>query len=66
MVIVASGCEAGQKKALALSRLARYAFRFMHEANLGEGPMWPTAFALKELTAAEVARIAALVKQAVR
>ena len=37
----------------------RYAtFGFMHEANLDEGAMWPTAFALKELTAAEEARIA--------
>ena len=44
----------------------RYAtFGFMHEANLDEGPMWPTAFALKELTAAEEARIGALVKKAV-
>jgi hypothetical protein len=31
-----------------------------------EGAMWPTAFALKELTAADEARIRALVKQAVR
>src|SRR3954469_13474829 len=38
---------------------------FMHEANLDEGAMWPTAFALKELTAAEEARIGALVKKAV-
>ena len=38
----------------------RYAtFGFMHEANLDEGVMWPTAFALKELTAAEEARIGA-------
>ena len=44
----------------------RYAtFGFMHAANLDEGAMWPTAFALKELTAAEEARIAALVKKAV-
>ena len=44
----------------------RYAtFGFMHDANLDEGAMWPTAFALKELTAAEEARIAALVKKAV-
>ncbi|MDE2507911.1 MAG: DUF1801 domain-containing protein [Planctomycetota bacterium] len=44
----------------------RYAtFGFMHEANLDEGAMWPTAFALKELTDAEEARIVALVKQAV-
>jgi uncharacterized protein YdhG (YjbR/CyaY superfamily) len=44
----------------------RYAtFGFMHEANLDEGAMWPTAFALKELTATEEARIGALVKKAV-
>ena len=44
----------------------RYAtFGFMHEANLDDGVMWPTAFALKDLTAAEEARISALVKKAV-
>jgi hypothetical protein len=44
----------------------RYAtLGFMHEANLDEGAMWPSAFALKELTAAEEARIGALVKKAV-
>src|SRR5437868_14537027 len=44
----------------------RYAtLGFMHEANLDEGAMWPTAFALKELTAAEEARIGALLKKAV-
>jgi hypothetical protein len=44
----------------------RYAtLGFMHEANLDEGAMWPTAFALKELTAAEEARISALVKKAI-
>lgn len=44
----------------------RYAtLGFMHEANLDDGPMWPTAFALKELTAAEEARIGDLVKKAV-
>jgi uncharacterized protein YdhG (YjbR/CyaY superfamily) len=44
----------------------RYAtLGFMHEANLDDGAMWPTAFALKELTAAEEARIGALVKKAV-
>jgi hypothetical protein len=44
----------------------RYAtFGFTHEANLDEGAMWPVAFALKELTAAEEARIGALVKKAV-
>ena len=44
----------------------RYAtFGFMHEANLDEGNMWPTAFALKRVTAAEEEKIAALVKKAV-
>jgi len=43
----------------------RYAtFGFMHEANLDEGNMWPTAFALKRVTAAEEEKIAALVKKA--
>jgi len=45
---------------------ARYAtFGFSDKANLDEGHLWPTAFALKELTAAEEARIGALVKKAV-
>ena len=44
----------------------RYAtFGFSDTANLDEGAMWPTAFALVELTAAEEARIGALVKKAV-
>jgi uncharacterized protein YdhG (YjbR/CyaY superfamily) len=44
----------------------RYAtLGFMHPANLDDGAMWPTAFALKEVTAAEEARIRALVKKAV-
>jgi hypothetical protein len=44
----------------------RYAtLGFMHKANLDEGAMWPTAFALKKLTAAEEVTIAALVKKAV-
>jgi hypothetical protein len=38
---------------------------FMHKANLDEGAMWPTAFALKELTAAEEARIGARLRKAV-
>jgi hypothetical protein len=38
---------------------------FNDEANLDQGHMWPIAFALKELTAAEEARIGALVKKAV-
>ncbi|HKD37019.1 MAG TPA: DUF1801 domain-containing protein [Pirellulales bacterium] len=44
----------------------RYAtFAFMHAAHLDEGAMWPTAFALTNLTAAEEAKIVALVKKAV-
>jgi uncharacterized protein YdhG (YjbR/CyaY superfamily) len=44
----------------------RYAtLGFSDKANLDEGHMWPTAFALKELTAAEEAKIGALVKKAV-
>jgi hypothetical protein len=44
----------------------RYAtLGFSDKANLDEGAMWPTDFALKELTAAEEARIGALVKRAV-
>ena len=44
----------------------RYAtLGFLHDANLDEGALWPTAFALVELTAAAEARIAALVKKAV-
>jgi uncharacterized protein YdhG (YjbR/CyaY superfamily) len=45
---------------------SRYAtLGFSDEANLDEGAMWPTYFALKELGAAEEARIGALVKRAV-
>ena len=44
----------------------RYAtLGFQHDANLDDGAMWPTSFALKELTAAAEARIAELVKRAV-
>jgi hypothetical protein len=44
----------------------RYAtLGFSDKANLDEGQMWPTAFALKDLTAADEARIASLVKKAV-
>jgi uncharacterized protein YdhG (YjbR/CyaY superfamily) len=44
----------------------RYAtFGFSDKANLDEGAIWPVAFALKELTATEEARIIALVKKAV-
>jgi len=43
----------------------RYAtFGFQPDANLDDGTMWPTAFALTELTAADEDRIAALVRQA--
>lgn len=45
---------------------ARYAtFGFQDAANLDQGAMWPTSFALKELTADVEARIVALVKKAV-
>ena len=45
---------------------SRYAtLGFSDKANLDEGAMWPTSFALTELTAAEEARIEALLKQAV-
>ena len=45
---------------------SRYAtFSFSDKANLDEGAMWPTSFALKELTATEEAKISALVKRAV-
>ena len=44
----------------------RYAtLGFSDKANLDEGAMWPTAFALKKLTAAEEAKIVVLVKKAV-
>jgi uncharacterized protein YdhG (YjbR/CyaY superfamily) len=45
---------------------ARYAtLGFSDKANLDDGHMWPTAFALRQLTAAEEARISAIVKKAV-
>lgn len=45
----------------------RYAtFGFSDKAGLDDGAMWPTAFALIQLTAADEARIAALIKKAVR
>jgi uncharacterized protein YdhG (YjbR/CyaY superfamily) len=45
---------------------SRYAtLGFNDAANLDEGTMWPTAFALTKLTAADEARIGALVKKAV-
>ena len=45
---------------------SRYAtLGFSDEANLDDGTVWPTSFALKELTAVDEARIAALVKKAV-
>ena len=50
----------------ALKFKTRYStFGFSDKANLDEGNMWPNAFALKGLTAAEEARIAALVRKAV-
>src|SRR5437868_13856386 len=45
---------------------SRYAtFGFEEAANLDQGDMWPTSFALKKLTSADEARIGALVKKAV-
>ena len=45
---------------------SRYAtFGFSDEANLDDGTMWPTSFALTKLTAADEARIGTLVKKAV-
>ena len=45
---------------------ARYAtFGFNDAANLDDGAMWPTSFALKKLSAADAKRIAELVKKAV-
>lgn len=44
----------------------RYAtFGFQHDANLDDGNMWPTGFALAELTAAEEAKIEALLQKAI-
>ena len=46
---------------------SRYAtFGFSDEANLDKGAMWPTSFALKDLTPADETKLAALVKKAVR
>ena len=46
---------------------SRYAtFGFSDDANLDEGAMWPTSWALRRLTAADEKKIAALVKKAVR
>ena len=46
---------------------SRYAtFGFSDEANIDQGAMWPTSWALQELTAAEEKKIVALVKKAVR
>src|ERR671914_1205282 len=46
---------------------SRYAtFGFSDQANLDEGEMWPTSFALKKLTASDEKKIGALVKKAVK
>jgi hypothetical protein len=57
------GGAAGRRAATPGSRAWRSSP--VDEANLDEGAMWPTSFALKELTAAEAAKIGALVKKAV-
>ena len=59
----ASAGFTAEERAAMKSRYATLGFN--DDANLDEGAMWPTSFALKELTAAEEARIAALVKKAV-
>ena len=65
LVGVALGRRTGED-ASAQKFKTRYAtFGFSDEANLDDGAMWPTAFALTELTAADEARIGALVKKAV-
>lgn len=46
-------------------RTTNATFGFSDTVNLDEGAMWPTSFALKEMTATEEARIVALVKKAV-
>jgi hypothetical protein len=51
------------RSAIALN--TTYATLGFYVANLDEGALWPSAFALKELTAAEEATIGALVKKAV-
>jgi hypothetical protein len=57
-------CEARSSKAERSKK--RFAtFGLMYEANLDEGAMWPTAFALKKLAATKEGRIGALVKKAV-
>jgi len=49
-----------------MSRFERHATpSFSDKANLVEGAMWPSAYALKKLTATEEARIVELVKKAV-
>ena len=57
----------GDGESAVLAKIAaRYAtLGFSDKAHFDAGHMWPTAFALKQLTAAEDARIGALVKQAV-
>jgi hypothetical protein len=52
------------KKAARKSPKRSATLGFSDKANLDDGDMWPTAFALKELTPAEEAKICALVKKA--
>ena len=62
-------CQGRQDRLLLPERgevQSRYAtLGFSDRATLDEGAMWPTSFALKKLTAAEEAKIVALVKKAV-
>ncbi len=57
--------SSASSKARTSSRRGTRRFGFSDKANLDEGTVWPVAFALKELTAADEARIGALVKKAV-
>jgi hypothetical protein len=59
-------CSAARRRAPSAVVSPRYAtFGFSAKANLDDGAMWPTSFALKGLTAAEEKKIGALVKRAV-
>ncbi len=57
--------SSASSKARRRSRRGTATLGFSGKANLDEGYMWPTAFALKEQTAAEEAKICVLVKKAV-
>ncbi len=63
---MADACERRRTLPNAQKVKTRYAtFAFSDEANLDDGAMWPTAFALTTLTATDEKRIGALAKKAV-